>query len=218
MTILVHPCQQDRLRLPVAAKLDTADERHPGASLGRPPPEWISDGQGIAMNPAAQTRHGRRHKRHRRPSGRRHGCDGSDRTASDLEAVQEVVKQQLAAHTICEEGRCPTGAKLLTQPAPPPSLLGGPILHPQLAFCQVREGPGSGSLRCDEAERVAKLTPSSLRLRGAHRLSPRDGPGADTAPACSPETMAAHYGAAIPDRDRGVTPDFWAAIAAKGQV
>ena len=39
-------------------------------------------------------------------SGCRNGCAAAIGNASDLEAVQGVVKQQ-RLHTICEEGRCP---------------------------------------------------------------------------------------------------------------
>ena len=58
--------------------------------------------------------------------------------ASDLEAVQGVVKQQ-RLHTICEEGRCPNRGECYAA-GTATFLLGGPICTRSCAFCQVDKG------------------------------------------------------------------------------
>ncbi len=66
--------------------------------------------------------------------------------ASELEAVQAVVKQQ-RLHTICEEGRCPNRGECYAA-GTATFLLGGPNLHPQLRLLPGGEGPGPRPLRC----------------------------------------------------------------------
>ncbi len=55
-------------------------------------------------------------------------------TASDLERVQAVVKQQ-RLHTICEEGRCPNRGECYAS-GTATFLLGGPICTRSCAFAR----------------------------------------------------------------------------------
>ncbi|WP_295535238.1 lipoyl synthase [Synechococcus sp. UW140] len=74
--------------------------------------------------------------------------------ASQLEAVQAVVKQQ-RLHTICEEGRCPNRAECYAA-GTATFLLGGPICTRSCAFCQVEKGSAPKPVDLKEAERVAE--------------------------------------------------------------
>lgn len=74
--------------------------------------------------------------------------------ASQLEAVQAVVKQQ-RLHTICEEGRCPNRAECYAA-GTATFLLGGPICTRSCAFCQVAKGSAPKPVDLKEAERVAE--------------------------------------------------------------
>ena len=74
-------------------------------------------------------------------------------TASDLERVQAVVKQQ-RLHTICEEGRCPNRGECYAK-GTATFLLGGPICTRSCAFCQVEKGEAPSPVDGAEAERVA---------------------------------------------------------------
>ncbi|WP_398324717.1 lipoyl synthase [Vulcanococcus sp.] len=82
--------------------------------------------------------------------------------ASELEAVQAVVKQQ-RLHTICEEGRCPNRGECYAS-GTATFLLGGPICTRSCAFCQVEKGQAPAPFDPDEAERVAKAV-ETMRLR-----------------------------------------------------
>ena len=82
--------------------------------------------------------------------------------ASDLEAVQGVVKQQ-RLHTICEEGRCPNRGECYAA-GTATFLLGGPICTRSCAFCQVDKGQAPHPLDPLEAERVAEAV-ETLKLR-----------------------------------------------------
>ena len=73
--------------------------------------------------------------------------------ASELEAVQAVVKQQ-RLHTICEEGRCPNRGECYAA-GTATFLLGGPICTRSCAFCQVEKGQAPVPFDAGEAERVA---------------------------------------------------------------
>ena len=73
--------------------------------------------------------------------------------ASELEAVQGVVKQQ-RLHTICEEGRCPNRGECYAA-GTATFLLGGPICTRSCAFCQVDKGQAPMPVDAAEAERVA---------------------------------------------------------------
>jgi lipoyl synthase len=126
--------------------------------------------------------------------------------ASDLAAVQAVVKQQ-RLHTICEEGRCPNRAECYAA-GTATFLLGGSICTRSCAFCQVDKGQAPMPLDGAEAERVAEavavLGLSYVVLTAVARDDLADhGAGLFTA------TMAA-----IRRRSPGVaievlTPDFW---------
>ena len=86
--------------------------------------------------------------------------------ASDLEAVQGVVKQQ-RLHTICEEGRCPNRGECYAA-GTATFLLGGPICTRSCAFCQVDKGQAPHPLDPLEAERVAEAVETlQAPLRGA---------------------------------------------------
>jgi lipoic acid synthetase len=74
--------------------------------------------------------------------------------ASELEAVQAVVKQQ-RLHTICEEGRCPNRGECYAA-GTATFLLGGPICTRSCAFCQVEKGQAPAPFDAGEAERVAE--------------------------------------------------------------
>lgn len=74
--------------------------------------------------------------------------------ASELEAVQAVVKQQ-RLHTICEEGRCPNRGECYAS-GTATFLLGGPICTRSCAFCQVEKGQAPAPFDAGEAERVAE--------------------------------------------------------------
>ncbi|APD47330.1 lipoyl synthase [Synechococcus sp. CS-602] len=158
------------------------------------------------MNPAAQTVTGRRHSAIapaerlppwlRRPIG----------TASDLEAVQEVVKQQ-RLHTICEEGRCPNRGECYAA-GTATFLLGGPICTRSCAFCQVEKGQAPVPFDADEAERVAEAV-DTLKLRYVVLTAVARDDLADHGASLFTGTMAAirrrHPQIAI----EVLTPDFW---------
>ena len=74
--------------------------------------------------------------------------------ASELEAVQAVVKQQ-RLHTICEEGRCPNRGECYAS-GTATFLLGGPVWTRSCAFCQVEKGQAPSPFDAGEAERVAE--------------------------------------------------------------
>ncbi len=74
--------------------------------------------------------------------------------ASELEAVQAVVKQQ-RLHTICEEGRCPNRGECYAS-GTATFLLGGPVCTRSCAFCQVEKGQAPSPFDAGEAERVAE--------------------------------------------------------------
>ena len=74
--------------------------------------------------------------------------------ASELEAVQAVVKQQ-RLHTICEEGRCPNRGECYAS-GTATFLLGGPVCTRSCAFCQVDKGQAPNPFDAGEAERVAE--------------------------------------------------------------
>jgi len=127
-------------------------------------------------------------------------------SASALEAVQAVVKQQ-RLHTICEEGRCPNRAECYAA-GTATFLLGGSICTRSCAFCQVEKGqapqPVDGAEAARVAEAVATLGLSYVVLTAVARDDLADhGAGLFTT------AMAA-----IRRRCPGVaievlTPDFW---------
>lgn len=127
-------------------------------------------------------------------------------TASELERVQAVVKQQ-RLHTICEEGRCPNRGECYAK-GTATFLLGGPICTRSCAFCQVDKGEAPSPVDGAEAERVAEaVTDLGLRyvvLTAVARDDlPDHGAGLFTA------TMAAirHRNPLV--AIEVLTPDFW---------
>jgi lipoic acid synthetase len=126
--------------------------------------------------------------------------------ASDLEGVQEVVKQQ-RLHTICEEGRCPNRAECYAA-GTATFLLGGPICTRSCAFCQVEKGQAPTPLDGAEPERVAEAV-ALLGLRYVVLTAVARDDLADHGAQLFTATMAE-----IRRRDPKVaievlTPDFW---------
>ena len=127
-------------------------------------------------------------------------------SASDLAAVQAVVKQQ-RLHTICEEGRCPNRAECYAA-GTATFLLGGPICTRSCAFCQVEKGQAPEPVDTAEAERVAQAV-SSLGLSYVVLTAVARDDLADHGASLFTTAMAA-----IRRRNPGVaievlTPDFW---------
>ena len=126
--------------------------------------------------------------------------------ASQLEAVQGVVKQQ-RLHTICEEGRCPNRAECYAA-GTATFLLGGPICTRSCAFCQVDKGQAPAPLDADEAERVAEAV-ATLQLSYVVLTAVARDDLADHGAGLFTAAMAA-----IRQRTPGIgievlTPDFW---------
>jgi lipoic acid synthetase len=126
--------------------------------------------------------------------------------ASELEAVQEVVKRQ-RLHTICEEGRCPNRAECYAS-GTATFLLGGPVCTRSCAFCQVEKGQAPAPLDGAEPERVAE----AVRLLGL-RYVVLTAVARDDQPDHGASLFTATM-AAIRRRDSTVaievlTPDFW---------
>ena len=126
--------------------------------------------------------------------------------ASDLAAVQAVVKQQ-RLHTICEEGRCPNRAECYAA-GTATFLLGGSICTRSCAFCQVDKGQAPMPLDGAEAERVAEavavLGLSYVVLTAVARDDLADhGAGLFTA------AMAAIRRRSPGTAIEVLTPDFW---------
>ena len=127
-------------------------------------------------------------------------------SASDLEAVQAVVKQQ-RLHTICEEGRCPNRGECYAA-GTATFLLGGPVCTRSCAFCQVEKGLAPAPFDGQEAERVAEAV-QSLGLRYVVLTAVARDDLDDHGAGLFTATMAA-----IRRRDPRVaievlTPDFW---------
>jgi len=126
--------------------------------------------------------------------------------ASELEAVQGVVKQQ-RLHTICEEGRCPNRGECYAA-GTATFLLGGPICTRSCAFCQVEKGLAPVPFDPEEAERVAEAV-HTLGLRYVVLTAVARDDLADHGARLFTSTMAA-----IRQRNPLVaievlTPDFW---------
>lgn len=126
--------------------------------------------------------------------------------ASELEAVQGVVKQQ-RLHTICEEGRCPNRGECYAA-GTATFLLGGPICTRSCAFCQVEKGLAPAAFDPQEAERVAEAV-HTLGLRYVVLTAVARDDLADHGASLFTGTMAA-----IRQRNPLVaievlTPDFW---------
>ena len=134
--------------------------------------------------------------------------------ASELEAVQGVVKQQ-RLHTICEEGRCPNRAECYAA-GTATFLLGGPICTRSCAFCQVDKGQAPAPLDTGEAERVAEAV-ASLQLSYVVLTAVARDDLADHGAGLFTAAMTA-----IRRRSPGVgievlTPDFWGGHRDEGE-
>ena len=134
--------------------------------------------------------------------------------ASQLEAVQGVVKQQ-RLHTICEEGRCPNRAECYAA-GTATFLLGGPICTRSCAFCQVDKGQAPAPLDTGEAERVAEAV-ASLQLSYVVLTAVARDDLADHGAGLFTAAMTA-----IRRRSPGVgievlTPDFWGGHRDEGE-
>ena len=127
-------------------------------------------------------------------------------TASQLEAVQGVVKQQ-RLHTICEEGRCPNRAECYAA-GTATFLLGGPICTRSCAFCQVDKGQAPAPLDVAEAERVAAAV-ASLQLSYVVLTAVARDDLADHGACLFTATMAAIRRSRPGTAIEVLTPDFW---------
>ena len=127
-------------------------------------------------------------------------------TASQLEAVQGVVKQQ-RLHTICEEGRCPNRAECYAA-GTATFLLGGPICTRSCAFCQVDKGQAPAPLDTAEAERVAAAV-ASLQLSYVVLTAVARDDLADHGACLFTATMAAIRRSRPGTAIEVLTPDFW---------
>ncbi|MEB3331337.1 MAG: lipoyl synthase [Synechococcaceae cyanobacterium] len=135
--------------------------------------------------------------------------------ASDLAAVQAVVKQQ-RLHTICEEGRCPNRAECYAA-GTATFLLGGPICTRSCAFCQVEKGQAPAPFDAEEAERVAEAV-AVLGLRYVVLTAVARDDLEDHGARLFTGAMAA-----IRRRDASVaievlTPDFWGGQREEGEA
>jgi lipoyl synthase len=127
-------------------------------------------------------------------------------TASQLEAVQGVVKQQ-RLHTICEEGRCPNRAECYAA-GTATFLLGGPICTRSCAFCQVDKGQAPAPLDAAEAERVAAAV-AALQLSYVVLTAVARDDLADHGACLFTATMAAIRRSRPGTAIEVLTPDFW---------
>ena len=127
-------------------------------------------------------------------------------TASELERVQTVVKQQ-RLHTICEEGRCPNRGECYAS-GTATFLLGGPICTRSCAFCQVDKGEAPSPVDGAEAERVAKAV-IDLGLRYVVLTAVARDDLSDHGASLFTATMAAirHLNPLV--AIEVLTPDFW---------
>jgi lipoyl synthase len=126
--------------------------------------------------------------------------------ASELEAVQTVVKQQ-RLHTICEEGRCPNRGECYAS-GTATFLLGGPICTRSCAFCQVDKGQAPNPFDAGEAERVAEAV-EAMGLRYVVLTAVARDDLADHGACLFTNAMAAirHRNPLI--AIEVLTPDFW---------
>ena len=126
--------------------------------------------------------------------------------ASDLEAVQGVVKQQ-RLHTICEEGRCPNRGECYAA-GTATFLLGGPICTRSCAFCQVDKGQAPHPLDPLEAERVAEAV-ATLKLRYVVLTAVARDDQSDHGASLFTQAMAAIWARNPLLGIEVLTPDFW---------
>jgi lipoic acid synthetase len=126
--------------------------------------------------------------------------------ASELEAVQAVVKQQ-RLHTICEEGRCPNRGECYAS-GTATFLLGGPICTRSCAFCQVEKGQAPAPFDAGEAERVADAV-QAMGLRYVVLTAVARDDLADHGASLFTNAMAAIRARNPLIAIEVLTPDFW---------
>ena len=126
--------------------------------------------------------------------------------ASELEAVQAVVKQQ-RLHTICEEGRCPNRGECYAA-GTATFLLGGPICTRSCAFCQVEKGQAPVPFDAGEAERVAEAV-QAMGLRYVVLTAVARDDLADHGASLFTNAMAAIRARNPLIAIEVLTPDFW---------
>ena len=127
-------------------------------------------------------------------------------TASQLESVQAVVKQQ-RLHTICEEGRCPNRGECHAA-GTASFLLGGSICTRSCAFCQVTKGQAPLPLDPGEPQRVAEAVHRlGLRYVVLTAVARDDQP--DHGASLFSNTMAAIRQRQPLVAIEVLTPDFW---------
>jgi len=126
--------------------------------------------------------------------------------ASELEAVQAVVKQQ-RLHTICEEGRCPNRAECYAA-GTATFLLAGPVCTRSCAFCQVEKGQAPAPLDEREPARVAEAV-RRMGLRYVVLTAVARDDLADHGASLFVATMEAIRGVDPAIAIEVLTPDFW---------
>jgi lipoic acid synthetase len=127
-------------------------------------------------------------------------------TASELERVQSLVKQQ-RLHTICEEGRCPNRGECYAA-GTATFLLGGPVCTRSCAFCQVDKGQAPAAVDVDEPARVA-LAVATLGLRYVVLTAVARDDLLDHGASLFTTTMAAIRQLTPAVAIEVLTPDFW---------
>ena len=135
--------------------------------------------------------------------------------ASELEAVQAVVKQQ-RLHTICEEGRCPNRGECYAA-GTATFLLGGPVCTRSCAFCQVEKGQAPAPFDPAEAERVAEAV-AVLGLRYVVLTAVARDDLADHGAGLFTATMAAIRARTPAVAIEVLTPDFWGGLREEQQA
>ena len=135
--------------------------------------------------------------------------------ASDLEAVQAVVKQQ-RLHTICEEGRCPNRGECYAA-GTATFLLGGPICTRSCAFCQVDKGLAPAPFDPAEAERVAEAV-QAMGLRYVVLTAVARDDLADHGVSLFTGAMAAIRRRNPLIAIEVLTPDFWGGYRAEAEA
>lgn len=126
--------------------------------------------------------------------------------ASELEAVQAVVKQQ-GLHTICEEGRCPNRAECYAA-GTATFLLAGPVCTRSCAFCQVEKGQAPVPLDPLEPQRVAEAV-RRMGLRYVVLTAVARDDLADHGASLFVATIAAIRAVDAAIAIEVLTPDFW---------
>ncbi|MFM7314965.1 MAG: lipoyl synthase [Cyanobium sp.] len=127
-------------------------------------------------------------------------------SASDLEGVQTVVRQQ-RLHTICEEGRCPNRGECYAA-GTATFLLAGPVCTRSCAFCQVDKGVVPAPVDAAEPQRVAEAV-RLLGLRYVVLTAVARDDLADHGASLFTATMAAIRAVEDSVAIEVLTPDFW---------